>query len=441
MILISTLKRLARGDSSVPRPGAAPAGNARFRGAVLVPAIALLFGLLTAAVPAAAASVWYGGLDNPASGGKSPFELVLPSFEVSFGNNTWPLSELDYYLDKELPLSVRQKFVADIPGSFRLEGGGAMGMELGIGGFSASVGVRGAASGGVAKDVAELVFLGNELNRAYSLSGTSFGTALVADASVGWAMSVAPGWRAGIRWHQLTGLAYAEALVEGSGKLVYEEDNVSAEGDVAIEYVYAYPDGDGGITGAGSGSAFDLGATWEARPGLTVGFAVLDIGQLQWASATRGRCEVDPAAGSGGSGGGSGSGGSGGGGDDVFQCTETVGAVVWQLPVRYEASVGWQATDKIHVAGAYTGARAGGAFTGVGLAEVTGLRGTVTWDVFKFLQLNATAYLTDGFSISTGGALKLGPVRMRARLNNVQALFGQGGGRSVGFGADFGIAF
>lgn len=440
MILFSTFRfHRLRIDftSSTDAVGSRPARMFAVVG-VFVLALALL---AAGAAPSFAASSWYGSLDNPAASGKTKFELVLPSFQASFGNNTWPLSKLDYYLDKELPLSVRQEFVADIPGSFRLDGGGVTGLELGIGGFSASVGLRGAAAGGVAKDVVELLFLGNELNRSYSLSGTSFGTALVADASVGWAMSVAPGWRAGIRWHHLTGLAYAEALVEGSGKLVYEENKVGAEGDVAIEYAYAYAE-DGGGAGAGSGSAFDLGAAWEARPGLTVGFSVLDIGQLQWASATRGRCEVNTGAtGSGGTGAGSGGSGAGGSGDDPFQCTDTVGPVVWQLPVRYEASVGWQATNKIHVAGVYTAVGAGGAFAGTGIAAANGLRGTVTWDVFKFLQLNATAYLTDGFSLSTGGALKLGPVRLRARLNNVQALFGQGGGRSVGFGADFGIAF
>lgn len=47
----------------------------------------------------------------------------------------------------------------------------------------------------------------------------------------------------------------------------------------------------------------------------------------------------------------------------------------------------------------------------------------------------------DGFSVSTGAALWLGPAVTRTRISNVQVLFGEGSGKSMGYGVDVGIVF
>lgn len=373
---------------------------------------------------------------NPAAVGvaEPTIRLRFQPIDVSFGNNTWPLADLDYYLDKYIPKHVREQFIADIPGgSFRLAGQGAMGVQLGIGSISASVGVRGLATGGVAQDIMRVVLLGNELGATYTLDGTGFGTALFGDASVGLSVPIGSKLRVGARYHKLVGLAYAH--VSGEGRVVIPNNPMDADGELSLEYAYAYvDDSSGGLKGAGDGSAFDVGAAWQVSPNVSVGVAVLDIGQVEWDSMTSRSCElstdgVDP--------------------DDEFEdlvdCSDEMTAPrVWKLPQRYEASVGWQATPKIHVGAAYTLTvhPADGGFFMTGKTG-SALRAAVTWDLFRFLQLNATGTMagSDGIALSTGAAFRLGPLQTRARVSNVQALFGQGTGKSMGFGLDFGIVF
>ncbi len=115
------------------------------------------------------------GQGNPAAiGAQVPsFRLYVTPIDLTFGNNTWPLADIDYYLDKYIPAEARRQFIDDIPeDSFRLTGQGLAAVQLGIGSLSASAGVR-APVVGVADDVLELVLFGNELEVPYSLSGTS----------------------------------------------------------------------------------------------------------------------------------------------------------------------------------------------------------------------------------------------------------------------------
>lgn len=372
---------------------------------------------------------------NPAAIGlgEPTFRLRMTPVDVSFGNNTWPLADIDPYLDDYIPRDVRERFIADMPdGGFRLTGEGAVGMQLGIGSFSASAGVRGLASGGVAKDLMELVLLGNERGREYSLHGTDLGVAVFGDTAVGVSLPVG-NVRLGARYHQLLGLAYM--YITGDGKLYIPYDPQDVRGDFSLEYGFSDFETDR-LAVQGEGSAFDVGVAWQVTPGVSVGAAVFDIGQLQWDNVMSQSCKVaadagafDPDADL----------------NELGDCSdETIGSKVWQLPRRYEASVGWQMTQTIHLGAAYTLTvrPVDGGFVAAGATEGA-LRAAVTWDVFRFLQLNAMATMSeaDGLVITTGAAFRLGPLQTRARIGNVQALFGEGSGKSVHAGLDFGIVF
>lgn len=409
----------------------------RFAGGAVVLVVALvMYSLGAAAAPVApgpSAGMESGG--NPAAiGVQAPtFRLMFTPFDLTFSNNTWPLAKLDHYLDKYIPEGTRRQFIDDIPGgSFRLSGRAMTGVQLGIGPVSASFGVRALAGGGIAEDVLGLVFLGNQLDVPYSLNGTSFEAALLGDTAIGFSLPIGDTWRVGARYHKLLGLAYGH--VEAGGTFVIRSDEPGIDGRAGMNYAYTHLDTTGGsVKMAGDGSAFDVGVSYQVTPDVAVGAAIMDWGQLRWDAVTSRTCDAET---------------NGSGGDDLEEllgCTDEVtGAREWALPRRYEASVGWRMSEKVHVGAAYTYtvAPAGGGFSRDAMGGGS-LRAAVTWDLFRFLQLNAAANLagSDGLSVSTGGALRLGPMVTRARVSNVQVLFGEGSGKSMGFGMDMGIVF
>lgn len=401
--------------------------------------------LVVSTVGASAARVapgpvsWMEGQGNPAAiGAQVPtFRLYVTPLDVTVGNNTWALADIDYYLDKYIPADARRQFIADIPGdSFRLTGQGTGAVQLGIGSLSASVGVRALVDGGVAGDMLELVLLGNELDVPYALTGTSFDMAVFGDAAVGLSVPIGSALRVGARYHQLYGLAYGYA--EADGQFVIRSDEPGVDGEGLVKYGYTHVESEGGtIEMAGEGTAFDVGVSYQLSPSLAVGAAVLDWGQIRWSAVTSQVCTVAVETGE---------------GFDVTEGMDEVGtcddeeavARDWQLPRRVEVSVGWRPFRSVHLGASYTHSlTAANAGSGNGFFSVGDLRAAVTWDLLRLLQLNASATLLgkDGVSVSTGAALRLGPLMTRARISNVQLLFGEGAGKSVGFGVDMGIVF
>lgn len=346
--------------------------------AALVVTVAVLTLGAAAAPVAPGPRANFEGDGNPAAIGVQvpTFRLNFTTFDASFSNNTWPLADLDYYLDKYIPVDVRTKFINDIPGGgFRLTGRGMTGFQLGIGSLSASVGARALVSGGIAQDVLALVLLGNELDVPYSLEGTSFEAALFGDAAVGLSVPIGDAWRVGARYHKLVGLAYAH--VGAGGEFTIRGDEPGIDGRAHLKDAYTYPEAaDGGLKMAGDGSAFDVGASYQVTPDVAVGFALMDLGELRWDSVTSRVCDAET--------------GGGGSVDDdlenLLDCPdETQAAHVWTLPRRYEASVGWRMSENVHLGAAYTHtvASAAGGFDRDGISGGS-LRAAVAWDVFRF---------------------------------------------------------
>lgn len=407
--------------------------------------VLLLATLVAFSVGASAARVAPGpvstmeGQGNPAAiGAQVPsFRLYVTPIDLTFGNNTWPLADIDYYLDKYIPAEARRQFIDDIPeDSFRLTGQGLAAVQLGIGSLSASAGVRALVVGGVADDVLELVLFGNELDVPYSLSGTSLEAAVFGDAAIGLSVPIGSAWRVGARYHQLYGLAYG--FVETDGRFVIRSDDPGVNGEGRMKYGYTYVNtDDGAFEMAGTGAAFDVGVSYQLNPDLAVGAAVLDWGRIRWEAVTSQACTMAMAAGEGVD-------LTEGMGENESCDDEETTSRAWQLPRRLELSVGWRPFRTVHLGAAYTHSlSAASAGSGNGFLSIGDLRAAVTWDVLRLLQLNAAATLIgkDGFSVSTGAALRLGPLMTRARISNVQLLSGQGSGKSVGFGVDMGIVF
>lgn len=397
----------------------------------------LLAALVVASLGASAASVAPGLKGGPVSDGNPAaigvqmptVRLTLTPLDLSFGNNTWPLAQLDSHLDKYLPVEVRRQFIQDIPdGIFRLTGRAAAGLQLGIGPFSAAVGVRAVTGGAMADDVLTLLLLGNELDVPYSLAGTAAEAAFLGDASAGLSVSVGDALRVGVRYHQLYGLAYGRVTADGEFVVSSVDPSLHGYGSIAYAYTSIQP---GAAHPAGDGWAVDVGVAYQVRPDLAVGAALLDWGEVRWDAVTSRVCQVTP-----------GVYGPDASWEDMVDCgPEATQAYTWQLPGRYEVSVGWQATDKLHVGAAYGhSVRVVAAPSAVHGGD---FRVGVTWDVFRFLQLNASATVSsgDGVAVAAGAALRLGPVLTSVRASNVQALFGHGQGKSMVFGVDMGIVF
>lgn len=120
--------------------------------------------------------LWAEYAGNPASigVGEPKHRIVFTPLQFSAGNNIWPLLTLDEWVDKDIPKAVRGQFLSDMPDEgFGVDLQTAHALNVGYGDFEMYAGLRTSASGTIAPDVWEIMLLGNELNRSYSLSGTA----------------------------------------------------------------------------------------------------------------------------------------------------------------------------------------------------------------------------------------------------------------------------
>lgn len=358
--------------------------------------------------------------------GQPVFRLLLQPMTAEAYNDSWPWMTFDHWADKKIPLEERQKLVASIPDT-----GLGFGMDasqafvLGIGGLSGSLTMRETAFVSFEKEFFELLFLGNELNRKYTM-GVSGGTAVIGDAAIAHGRNINDKLRVGLRYHYLVGIAYGGASVKATAEAIHTDEDIKFDGDMVFEYVHTDTDA------SGVGMAFDIGATYRINDALTVGAAVLDWGRITWPSHIQGVCafEVDSLSGSGDE------------GNEPDPCTETPGGEFkYTLPRKIELSAGWQLPWAFHLGTAYTITTADAAdFTVKSRSE---LETMLVWQRWKFLQLGVGAVFAKdrGTSLNAGAGLRLGPLQVRSTVNNVQTLFGVGDAQSIGGGLDIGIVF
>lgn len=364
--------------------------------------------------------------DSPATIGigQPKYRIALTPVEAVFHHNTWPLLTVDQWLDKDIPVNVRRQFIDDIPpGGFMTGTTSEHSLDVGIGGFEVHVALRTVASATVAPDVFEVLLLGNELNRTYSLTDSNIRALAFADASVAYALPLGPSVRIGARYHQIIGAVYAEAFAVGDGQLVYTDDEAGVEGELALHYIHTGPQWAGG-----RGSALDVGVDIRLSDNVAVGAAVMDIGQIRWPSVTRGTCTWVQAT------------------EGNVGCTEaTVSGFVRPLPQRWQVAVGWQLFRTLHLGASYT--RFVSDVSGDGAAFVCStcnrFETTLVWTGVKILHLGVGAAYSDSQPVGVAGAvaLQLGPMRARARVTDLQTLFGRGDAAAISFGFDVGFAF
>lgn len=375
--------------------------------------------------------LWADLTDSPATigVGEPKFRVTLTPLDGRLSNNTWPLSTLDHWLDKRIPLDVREQFIEAVPGEgFVLAANSRHALRLGIGSFALDFGLRTSGTAGLGRDVLTLGLLGNELNREYLLAGTGMDVFAFGDAAAVYSFAFHPSLRVGLRYHHLFSGTYVDVSVAGDGQFIYTEDETGTEATVDVHYVHAGLNGPGG-----SGAAWDVGADVALHEKLAVGVALLDMGGLHWSEAVQGTCTWSVAFGQFGE-------------EPEAEnqgCSETtLGEWTRRLPGRWQVAVGWQPVPAWHFGAAYTG-RLSAADDAIGCRECAGLEGTVVWQGLKFLQLGlAGVFDGDGAPVISGaGALRLGPLQLRARLHDVPGLFGAGTAKAVGFGFDMGIVF
>lgn len=367
--------------------------------------------------------------------GEPVFRLRMAPFTATVGNDAWALTTLDHWADKYIPRDDRKELVAAVPDDgLDLRINTSHGAVLGIGSFSAHVGLRTIYTGNIAPDVFELLFLGNKLNERYTLD-SSMGAVAFGDASVGLGLRIGPRLRIGARYHQLLEAIYGEQTIKAKGEFVYTDEEMRLETDVEMGLTVMHPEEvTGAQVGAGAGSAFDVGAVVQLSDNLSVGAAVLDIGRIEWSSVASAKCTIqfdgfDESA---------------DGDDSLDDCTleRRNKRFRWNLPRRYEISAGWQLPWGFHLGTAYTlttHPKSDG-FSVKNRGEVGAM---LVWERFKFMQLGVgTTYgKAAGLSVNAGAGLRLGPLQTRAHISDVQVLFGRGSAKEFGLGIDLGIVF
>lgn len=366
---------------------------------------------------------------NPVNSGlgEPTFRITFMPIDLTVANNTWPLSRIDYYLDKKLDDEAKQAFVAAIPEhGFQLDLGSWTSAGLSVGTINTALSVRTLGTANLSKDLVDLVLNGNELDRDYVLDGSTLGAVAFGDASAGLAFNLSPSIRVGARYHHLAGIGYVHAAASGHGRASYESAP-GFEGNMELGYDSIYGQGV-----HGEGSAYDVGVTIQPTQNLAFGFAVMDFGQIEWRNVNRERyqgslnSESDPDQG------------------PQWDLTdqEVVEALVWELPRRYEISMGYQLASSLHFGAAFT-RTVHEPTHGFTYTTPDRVEGMLSWNGFGIMPIGVGASYAqdDGISFAGEAALRLGPLRTRLRLTDVQSLFGEGQGQDLGVRFDLGIVF
>lgn len=388
--------------------------------------------VLLAAAPALAAPVRVGPGkfstpgENPVNIGlgQPTFRITLLPGDINLANNAWAVSDIDAYLDKHLTEEVKERLVQQIPADgLDLNWLSWSSVGLGVAGFSTDASIRTLGKGHLAKDLVDLVLNGNEFNREYQLDDSQIGAAAFGDVSVGLAFNLGPSLRLGGRYHALMGIAYLDATAEGNGIFHYTDTEAGFEGNMALDAQYVWGPGL-----HGDGAAYDLGIAVHPNENLALSFAILDIGHIMWYDVRSERYEGRLDAEDGPS-------------LDLVD-EEVISGLKWTLPRRFEVALGYRLSPSLHFGGAYT-RTVHDTEQGFTYDQSEQIRAALHWDGLGFLPVGVGVSYVPGDTVSfTGEAgLRLGPVRTKLRLENVQAVFGDGDGKEFGIAVDMGIVF
>jgi hypothetical protein len=245
-------------------PDALAGGDARALG---------MGGAQTAVARGVEAAIW-----NPANLAFSPGgSMALAGVSADLHNNSFSLDRYNEVSGAELSTADKEDLLADIPdGGFALDAAvGAGGFGLQVGRFAVTTGVTGAGRGNLDRDFFDLVLFGNTPGETVDLSDTWGEGYAVGRASLSYGQPVMSGslgrLAVGVRASYLYGL-YEMHVDESYGAVTTTMTDISGEAFVAAT-----------TAEGGAGYGVDLGMTWQAPGGWTVG-AALDnaFSSLAW---------------------------------------------------------------------------------------------------------------------------------------------------------------
>lgn len=288
----ATASRPAARPAPALATAAAPVAAAPLAAAVL--AAALLAASLLPAPAAAqggprgwglagAATAAARGLDavdaNPACLALAPpsCSLALATAAVDLHNNAFSLARYNEIAGAELSEADKRRLLADIPdGGFALRADArASAVGIGIGSVALTSQALGGASGRLAKDFFDLVLMGNPVDSAFDLAGTSgegFAVgAVTLTAAAPLATTFSTRLAAGVNLRYLRGI-YELHVEEATGGLTTTLEQIS--GEARASYLTA---------AGGAGWAVDAGLALQAPRGWTFGLALDNaVSRLDW---------------------------------------------------------------------------------------------------------------------------------------------------------------
>jgi hypothetical protein len=222
------------------------------------------------------------GLDaaawNPASLAFSPGGGVgLAGVTLDVSNNSFSLARYNEVSGAHLSEADKERILADIPDEgFQLESfarGGALGVHLGS--LAITTQAVAAGRGNLDRDFFDLVLFGNELGQTVDFSDTWGDGYAVGKVSASWGVPVYAGAigriAVGATASYLQGI-YELHVDEARGAITTGMTEIAGEAFVAAT-----------TANRGRGLGVDLGATWQAPGGWTLGLAVDNaIGSIDW---------------------------------------------------------------------------------------------------------------------------------------------------------------
>lgn len=222
-----------------------------------------------------------GSTYNPANLlNEKKFELAL-SAGVEVGTSSWSPLLIKDLMAKDLTEADKNVLTDGIPDSgFALAAETAPFFGMKYGNLGLRVSGVGVAQGQINKDVFDLLFHGNELERTYRVDDSQAWASGYLEAAATLNFNIPfianelgiNNFAIGASGKYLYGLAHAQFAGEGFVKTSIEE----------VAEVYGEGQATQRFSTKGTGMAFDLGVTTAINDQLTLNFSVLNLGSITW---------------------------------------------------------------------------------------------------------------------------------------------------------------
>ena len=224
---------------------------------------------------------------NPANLAFSPGTSIgLAGMTADLHNNSFTLARYNEVSGQTLSYADKERLLADIPtGGFALDAEvAAGGLGVQVGRFAVTTGAVAAGRGNLDRDFFDLVLFGNELGETADFSDTWGEGYAIGRTSLSYGHQVFEGAvgriAVGATASYLVGL-YEMHVEEAGGSLTTSMSEISGEAYAAAV-----------TADSGAGLGLDLGASWQAPGGWSLGLALDNVvGHLNWSGSVE-RTEI-----------------------------------------------------------------------------------------------------------------------------------------------------